>query len=40
MKLLGSTKSKIAKDKTGEKLPYLEITKVVLISSINTLWYC
>ena len=30
MKLLGSTKSKIAKDKTGEKLPYLEITKVVL----------
>ena len=31
MKLLGSTKSKIAKDKNGEKLPYIEIIEVVLI---------
>ena len=31
MKLLGSTKSKITKDKNGKKLPYLEITEVVLI---------
>ena len=31
MKLLGSTKSKITKDKHGENVPYLEITEVVLI---------
>ena len=31
MKLLGSTKSKITKDKNGENVNYLEITKVVLI---------
>ena len=31
MKLLGSTKSKITKDKNGKNLPYLEITEVVLI---------
>ena len=31
MKLLGSTKSKIIKDKYGENVPYLEITEVVLI---------
>ena len=31
MKLLGSTKSKITKDKNGENVPYLEITEVVLI---------
>ena len=31
MKLCGSTKSKIAKDKNGENIPYLEITEVVLI---------
>ena len=31
MKLLGSTKSKIKKDKNGESIPYLEITEVVLI---------
>ena len=31
MKLLGSTKSKITKDKNGENIPYLEITEVVLI---------
>ena len=30
MKLLGSTKSKITKDKNGENVPYLEITEVVL----------
>ena len=30
MKLLGSTKSKITKVTTGEKLPHLEITQVVL----------
>ena len=31
MKLLGSTKSKITKDKTGENVPHLEITEVVLM---------
>ena len=31
MKLLGSTKSKITKDKNGENVSYLEITEVVLI---------
>ena len=31
MKLLGSTKSKMATDKTGENILYLEITEVVLI---------
>ena len=31
MKLLGSTKNKIAKDKNGENEPYLEITEVILI---------
>ena len=31
MKLLGSTKSKITKDKNGENVPYLEITEVVLV---------
>ena len=31
MKLLGSNKSKITKDKHGENVPYLEITEVVLI---------
>ena len=30
MKVLGSTKSKIAKDENGENLPPLEITQVVL----------
>ena len=30
MKLLGSTKSKITKDKNGENVPYLESTEVVL----------
>ena len=31
MKLLGSTKSKITKDKNGENVPHLEITEVILI---------
>ena len=31
MKLLGSTKSKITKDKNGENLPHSEITEVVFI---------
>ena len=31
MKLLGSTKSKINKDKSGENLLHLEITEVVLV---------
>ena len=31
MKILGSTKSKITKDKDGENVPYLEIAEVVLI---------
>ena len=31
MKLLGSTKSKITKNKNGENVPYLEVTEVVLI---------
>ena len=31
MILLGSTKSKIAKDKNGENIPYLEIAELVLI---------
>ena len=30
MKLLGSTKSKITKDKNGENLPHLETTEVAL----------
>ena len=31
MKLLGSTKSKITKDKNGKNVHHLEITEVVLI---------
>ena len=31
MKLLGSTESKIAKDKNGENVPHLEIVQLVLI---------
>ena len=31
MKLLGSTKNKITKDKNGENIPHLEITEVVLV---------
>ena len=31
MKLLGSTKNKITKDKNGENVPHLEVTEVVLV---------
>ena len=31
MKLLGSTEIKTTKDKTGENVPHLEITGVVLV---------
>ena len=31
MKLLGSTKNKITKYKSGENVPHLEITEVVLV---------
>ena len=31
MKLLGSTKSKIDKDKNGQNVPQLEIIEVVLV---------
>ena len=31
MKLLGSTESKITKDKNGEDVPHLEIAELVLI---------
>ena len=31
MKLRGSTKSKLIKDKNGENIPYLQITEIVLI---------
>ena len=34
MKLLGSTESKITKDKKGENVPHLEITEVVLVHCI------
>ena len=31
MKLLGSTKSKISKDKNGENVPHSEINELVLV---------
>ena len=31
MKLLGSTESKIAKDKNGENVPHLEVIELVLV---------
>ena len=31
MKLLGSTKNKITKDKNGENVPHLEIAEVILV---------
>ena len=34
MKLLGSTKNKITKDKNGENVPHLEITEVILVHCI------
>ena len=33
MKLLGSTESKITKDKNGENVPHLEIVELVLVNS-------
>ena len=35
MKLLGSTKNKIAKDENGENMPCLEISEVVLVHCSN-----
>ena len=35
MKLLGSTESKITKDKNGENVPHLEITEVVHCNVVN-----
>ena len=35
MKLFGSTKSKITKDKNGENMPHLEITEAVLVHCHN-----
>ena len=35
MKLLGSIKNKITKDKNGENVPHLEITEVVLLVHCN-----
>ena len=32
MKLLGQNESKITKDKSGENVPHLEITEVVLVN--------
>ena len=34
MKLLGSTKKKITKDKNGKNVPHLEITEIVLVDCI------
>ena len=34
MKLIGSTKNKITKDKNGENIPHLGITEVVLVIAI------
>ena len=31
MRLLGSTKNKITKDKNGENVPHLKITEVILV---------
>ena len=31
IKLLGSTKDKITKDKNGENVPHLEITELILV---------
>ena len=34
MKLIGSTKNKITKDKNGENMPHLEITEAMLVHCI------
>ena len=31
MKLLGRTENKITKDKSGENVPHLEITEIILV---------
>ena len=31
MKLIGSTKNKITKDKSGENVPHFEVTEVLLV---------
>ena len=36
MKLLGSTESKITKDKNGENAPHLKITEVVSVQWLST----
>ena len=36
MKLLGSTESKITKDKNGENVTHLEITELVLVLSLES----
>ena len=35
LKLLGSTKNKIIKDKNGENVPHLEITEIILVRCNN-----
>ena len=35
IKLFGSTKSKMAKDKNGANVPHLEITEVLLVQCNN-----
>ena len=35
MKLLGSTESKITKDKNGENVPHLETAELVLVHCIS-----
>ena len=40
MKLLGSNKSKITKDKDGENVPYFEIAEVVLLIHWNVVNDC
>ena len=35
IKLLGSTKNKIIKDKNGENVPHLEITEIILVRCNN-----
>ena len=36
MKLLGSTKNRITKDKNGENVPHFEIAEVVVLVHVNT----
>ena len=34
MKLLGNTENKITKDKSGEDVPHLKVTEVVLVHCV------